>query len=147
MLVWQKGEDSMSKRNHLLIMFFVFALLLCEINFTAADASYGTVINVLSAGNETQSQDLSPSSGAAGSDLGTPELIRRHNSGSLLSIRLQTRGKELQRLGIRILLLFVLVLLFLKLAFRWFKFSLALPENAIASSIILFFIHSKDGKK
>ncbi|MDO4869145.1 MAG: hypothetical protein Q4A65_02460 [Bacillota bacterium] len=136
----------MSRRIHILTLVLVLALLLCEINLTVTDNSYRHISDLLSASGTVQDQGLSRSGSAAGT-LGTPELIRGRIHNSLLGIRVQTKGRELQRLGIRLLLLFVSVLCLLSIAFRHLRFRLLLPEYAITSSTILYFIHRKDGKK
>ena len=137
----------MSKRINILALLLVVALLSCEINLAVENTSYRYGSDILSANSEVQDQSLSPIADTAFADLGTPELISGRNNGSLFGIRSQTKGREFQRSGLRILLLFVLVLCFLKIASRYLRFRLLLPEDAVASSIILFFIHNKDGKK
>ena len=137
----------MSKRINILALLLVVALLSCEINLAVENTSYRYASDVLSANSEVQDQSLSRIADTAFADLGTPELISGRNNGSLFGIRSQTKGREFQRSVLRILLLFVLVLCFLKIASRHLRFRLLLPEDAVASSIILFFIHNKDGKK
>lgn len=137
----------MSKRINFIALFLAFALLLCEINVTAADAPYRHVSDALSASGKVQDQSLTRSSDAAVTDLGTPELISGRNIGQLFGIRSQSKGRELQRLGVKLLLLCISVFCFLGITIRYCMFRLFLPDDAIASSVILLFIHSKDGKK
>ena len=137
----------MSRRNNILVLLLVFALLLCEVNVAGAGASYRAISGALSAANEVQDTSLSVKAGTVSSELGTPELIRGHSSGTLLGIRAQSKGRELQRSGLRALLLFVLVLCLFKVAFRYLRCGISLPDDAISSSVILFFIHDQDGKK
>jgi hypothetical protein len=136
-----------SKRINSIALFLAFALLLCEVNFTVADTSYRYVSDALSANSEVQDQSLSKIADTSFDDLGTPELISGRSNGSLFGVRSQTKGREFQRLGVRLLLLFVSIICFLLIAFRHLRFRLFLPKDAVASSVILFFIHSKDGKK
>ena len=134
----------MSKRISILTLILVFALLLCSVNLTVVDASYRYVSGALSSNSNVLGQS---SSSAADADFDIPESIRAHTNDLLFGIRSQSKGRVFQRVGIKLLLLFILVFCFLTIAFRHFKSRLFLPENAIASSIILFFIHDKDGKK
>ena len=77
----------MSKRINFIALFLAFALLLCEINVTAADAPYRHVSDVLSASGKVQDQSLTRSSDVAVTDLGTPELISGRNIGQIAFCR------------------------------------------------------------
>ena len=136
----------MSKRNIMLILFMVFALLLCEINLTVTDASYRFALNAAADNGTVQDQSLAPIA-YSDDEFCTRESNRGTAYGSLFNIRSQTKGKGVQRLGPRILLIFVSVLCLLSIASRYLKRRLLLPKDAGASSNILLFIHSKDGKK
>lgn len=137
----------MSKRISILALLLVFALLLCEFNLTVTDSSYSYVADLTSDSSEVQGQSLSSAASTGFVEFDTPEVIRGHNYGSLSSIRTRANGKASQRSGIRLLLLFVLILCLLRIVPRHLKYRLLLPEDATTSSRILFFIHCKDGKK
>ena len=137
----------MSRRMNIPVLVLVFALLLCEINLTATDTSYRFASVELSNCGEVQDRSNSPITDTAFVEYSFPDLIIGRNNGSLFSIRAQTKGKGFQRSSLRALLLFVLTLCFLNTAFRHLRFRQFSPGDAVASSIVLFFIHSKDGKK
>ena len=137
----------MSKRINIPALFMVITLLLCEFNFTVIDDSYSFVSDTLSDSGAVQEQSISPIADASFVDFCTLESISSSRSASLLTIRSQTKGKGLQRSIVRILLLFASILFLFKIAFRSFNGWLYPPENAVTSSLILCFIHNKDGKK
>ena len=137
----------MNKRSNILVMFLITVLLLCEVSLPVTDSSYSIVSDMASASGQLQGQALSPVAGTSVSELGTPELISGRGYGSLLRIRPQTKGKESQRSIVRLLLLFVLALCLLQTALRHLRYRLLLPEDAGGSSVILSYIHNKDGKK
>lgn len=137
----------MSKRINIPVLFMIVALLLCEFNLTVIDDSYTSVSDVVSDNGAVQEQSISPVANASFVDFCSLESISAHSSDSLLSIRSQTRGKGFQRSLTRILLLFTSILCLFTIASRHCKGWLFLPEDATISSVILCFIHSKDGKK
>ncbi|MBQ9060641.1 MAG: hypothetical protein IJ128_05825 [Firmicutes bacterium] len=137
----------MNRRIHLFVLFMIAALLLCEFSLTVTDPSYRIVSDEFSGSGAAQSQSLSSAAQPAFGELGTPELIRSHSFGSLFSIRAKTKGRESQRSFVRLLLLLTLALCFFGAILRHFRPGLLLPEGAAASSVILSFIHSEDGKK
>lgn len=145
-IVLEKGGNRVSRRINILILFLVLALFLCEINFTVADTSYSQWSNERSAKGTVQDQSLSSGADTALVELGTTELVSGPN-GSLFEIRSQSKRTAFQRLGIRLLLLIVSVFCILRIALQRLKCRVFLPEQSITSSIILCFIHSKDGKK
>lgn len=137
----------MNRRSSILVMFLIFALLLCEVGLPVTDSSCSIGSDASSVSGRIQGHTLSPIAGTASSELGTPELIRGHGYGFLLRIRSQAKGKESQRSIVRLLLLFVLALCLLRTVLRYLRCRRMLPEDAGTSSAILSFIHNKDGKK
>ena len=137
----------MNKRSNILVLFLIFALLLCEISLPVTDRSYSIISDTASVSGQIRGQSLSPAGTASFSELGTPELISGHSFGSLFSIRSQTKGTKSHRSIVRLLLLLVFVLCLLQTALRHLRYRLLLPESKGASSAILCFIHNKDGKK
>ena len=141
------GGEGVSRQINISAIVLVIALLVCEINFAVTDTPYHFVSDELSDGSIVLEQDHSQITDSAFAACGTPELISGRNNGSLISIRSQAKGKTSQRSPVRNLLLFILSLCFLKAAFSHLKSGVLLPEDAVASSVVLFFIHNKDGKK
>lgn len=135
------------RKINIATLFLAVTLLLCQINISVVDTSCRYVSDELSDGGGAQHRSIPTITDNAFDRFGSAELISSRSHGSLFSIRTQARGKEYQRSLVRTLLLFVLALCFLKAAFSYLRSGLLLPEDAVASSIILFFIHSKDGKK
>ena len=140
----------MSKRTNIAALFMVFALLLCEFGLAVTDNSYRIAsdgFGVSSGSGEAREASLSEDVDVTFVDYDTPELISARHSGSLFSVRSQSKGREFQRGGLRLLLLLASVLCLLRIALRPLRFSLLLPGDADAASVILCFIHRKDGKK
>lgn len=137
----------MNKRSKAFILFLIIAFLLCGVSLPVTDSCYSIVSDTSSISGQIRGQSLSPIADTSFSELGTPELISGHSYGSLFSIRSQTKGTKSQRSIVRLLIFFVFVLCLLQTALRHFRYRLLLPEDANASSLILCFIHNKDGKK
>ena len=135
------------RQFNIAVLFLIVALLLCQINLGVIETSCRYVSDELPDKFGHQQRSLSTITKNPLGSFRPLEQINSRSHGSLFSIKPQTRGKEYQRSLARILLLFALTLCFLKAAFRHLRFKLLLPENAAASSLILLFIHSKDGKK
>ena len=136
----------MDKRKNISILFMVIALLLCEFNLSVTADSYRLVSDAFSYGGAVQEQSISPVADTSSVDVCTFESVSGQY-GSLQCIRSQTKGNSLQRTIVRILLFFAAIFSSLAIAFRYCKGRLYLPENAVTSTVILHFIHSKDGKK
>lgn len=141
----------MKKRIPVLAMFMVCAILLCEINLSAAYNSYNLLSEILSdmgqSHSQTQDQSLTSIADDAYIEFCTPELISGHIYNSLFNIRPLTRGKRSQGSFIRILLLFAVILCLPGISIRHLKYGIYLPKKTDAASVILFYIHNKDGKK
>lgn len=140
-----EGED-MTRRINIPVLFIAIALLFSGINLSAADHSCRAVSDAFSTQRGTEDRSLLPASGQSFVKHGSLEMISGTVSGSRFSIRSQSK-KGLRNSVSRVLLLLVCLLCLLKITFHHLRFRLFLPENRAASSVILFFIHSKDGKK
>lgn len=137
----------MNKRINIIAMFMILVLLLCEFDLAASDASYRLATDLKASSTAAQDRALSQDRTPAFMDFNTPESISGRSAGSLFSIRSQSKGRESQGFGLRLLLFFVAVLCLFRIALRHLIFRLVLPGDADASSVILSFIHLKDGKK
>ena len=93
----------MSKRTNIAALFMVFALLLCEFGLAVTDNSYRIAsdgFGVSSGSGEAREASLSEDVDVTFVDYDTPELISARHSGSLFSVRSQSKGREFQRGGL-----------------------------------------------
>lgn len=141
----------MKKRIPVLAMLMVCAILLCEINISAAYNSYNLLSEILSdmgqSQDQFQDQSLTSIADDAYIEFCTPELISGHIYNSFFNLRPLTRGKKVQSTFLRILFLLAAILCLSRGFFRHLKYRIILLKKTDASSIILFYIHNKDGKK
>lgn len=136
----------MTKKITGLTFILICAFLLCEINLSLNKITCNPISHIASDDSNTHEQSLEAITDIICIEFCTPDMISGHPYDTLFNIRMRANEKSAQNNILRLFTIFVLLCLF-GLSFFIIHYVSFQSEKTNTSTVILSFIHKKDGKK